>query len=108
MIRVTYSAKSYSLHVQGHDHQDDGNRQSLLCNAASTLFYALCYNVSKRAMEMENLIGHKVRAEKGDAYIEISPESYARLGYTAMFEHFVNGFKMLAEEHPERIEVIEE
>lgn len=108
MITITHNEKNFSIHIQGHDNVDEVSGKSLLCNSVSILFYSLCYNVSKRCQTMENLLGHKVWQEKGDAYIEVTPESYARLGYSAMFDWCMNGFRMLQEEYPERVKIVEE
>lgn len=108
MITVTADLKNLKMKIEGHDKQDNGNGESLLCNSVSTLFYAMCYTVALRDSEKDNLISRTINAAKGNASIEICPEAYAKLGYSAILDHYLSGFKMLASEHPDRLEVIEE
>lgn len=108
MITVTANMKDLRIRIEGHDTQNNGNRESLLCNSVSTLFFAMCYTVALRDCEKENLISKTVRTEKGNAYLEVCPEEYARLGYSAIMDHYLTGFKMLESEHPGRLQVIEE
>ena len=108
MITVTANRKKLELTVKGHSPVDDRTGRSLVCCAASTLFYALAYNVGKRNEEKENLIDFQFRDESGDACMKICPEGYAYIGYSSIFDHFLNGFRMLEENYPEQVKVIEE
>lgn len=103
MIEVRYDRARLSIEACGHARaQRNEWNHDLVCTAVSTLMQAWAYAGMRTGHVMD------VVQEKGNFYAGIDPDATPSEALRNIFDGYVLGLRLVAENHPEHVRVLEE
>lgn len=102
MIEVTIDRRALSIEARGHAKaQRNECGHDLVCAAVSMLMQAWAYAGMRTGHIME------VDMDKGHMYARIDPDTTQTEKLRGMFEAYVWGLKLAAENYPENVRILE-
>lgn len=103
MVEIRYSRKRLSISARGHAKaQRNQYGHDMVCAAVSTLMQAWAYAGMRTGHVMDML------QEKGNFYAGIDPDATPSEALRHIFDGYVLGLRLLAENHPEHVRMMEE
>ena len=102
MIEVTIDRKALSIEARGHAKaQRNEYGHDLVCAAVSMLMQAFAYAGMRTGHSME------VDMDKGHMHARIDPDTTATEQLRAMFDAYVWGLMLAAENYPQNVRILE-
>lgn len=106
MIKIEMNSARLKLTVKGHAQPEEGKQFSEACSAASALAQSLMYTVSRYNDGEGATKAITYKNAPGDLLIKVFPEPWAERELQHRFKIYGDGLQLLAESHPEYIEMI--
>ncbi len=102
MINIIIDRERLSMEGHGHAKAEKNEYgHDLICAAASTLMQAYAYAGMRSGHIME------LQINKGDMVARIDPDTTASTKIKHIYEGYVLGLKMIAENYPEHVRLID-
>lgn len=105
MIYIHLNYQLPSIDISGHARYAPAGRD-LVCAAVSTLGYTLAHRIEALARPGE--IAHCEINKKGRMHLRMRPEKDHRSDFIAAFETVAAGLRLLSENYPAHITLVEE
>ena len=106
MITIRMNTTKLKLTIDGHATPEESDEYRQICAGASALAQALMYAMTKYNDGKDTMKSVEYRPDAGNLMIRVYPEPWAEMGLRSIFRAYGDGFQLLAESHPQSIEMI--
>ena len=108
MIQIEMNTSRLKLTIKGHAQPTEGAQFKEACSAAGAMAQGLMYSLNAYDEETgkEAMKEFKYKNDPGDLFIKVFPEPWAERELKHRFRIYGDGMQMLAESHPQFIEMI--
>lgn len=105
MIKIRMDMNRFKLTVQGHAMPEETEAYREICSAASALAQAMVYAVT-RFKEGAALDTMEYRPDSGDLMVKMRAEEGYEKQMRQVWETYGYGMELLAQSHPQSVEMI--
>lgn len=106
MITIRMNTAKLKLTIDGHATPAESGEWKEICAATSALAQALMYSLTKYNDGKDTMKSVEYRPEAGNMMIRVFPETWAERGLRNIFKVYGDGLQLLAESHPQSVEMI--
>lgn len=104
MLKIEFNPDDYEVIISGHaDYGEHG--KDIVCAAVSALYYTLWTTLTELPF-MLNKGSLKTGTESDRTYLKCKPLKRYRQNIATVYLTIFHGFRMMAEEYPDNIEMI--
>ena len=106
MISIRMDTKRTKLTIKGHALPEESKEYKEICAASSAFAQGLMYSISLYADAKQAIKSIQYRDDPGDLLLLVIPEEWAALVIRQRFKIYGDGLQLLAESHPQCVEMI--
>ena len=106
MIEINMNTKRLKLTIKGHAMPEEGPEYETACAAASAIAQGLAFTVAKYNNGKGAMKAFDYKNDPGNLFLKIFPEPWAERELMHRFEIYGDGLELLAESHPQYIQMI--